>query len=186
MIHIYGGYTRSRGFQLGASRAHFGARRGPARPIREALGLTSISTCTVLHVPASRKRSHKLFPVARGAPPHSRWDTPRGTAWPSAPRGERALPRRRCASRRRLIATRPRNAVRRCAPLPTAPRPPTALPTPAHGLSTLHPSRSVRRAGRLATLPRAPCHAALIATPAPSSASQSTGKRERHKAKRET
>ena len=60
VIHIYGGYTRSRGFQLGASRAHFGARRGPARPIREALGLTSISTCTALHVPASRKRSHKL------------------------------------------------------------------------------------------------------------------------------
>ena len=53
MIHIYGGYTRSRGFQLGASRAHFGARRGPARPIREALGLPSISTYTLLNVPAS-------------------------------------------------------------------------------------------------------------------------------------
>ena len=43
--------------QLGASRAHFGARRGPTRPIREALGLPSISTCTVTNAPASRKRS---------------------------------------------------------------------------------------------------------------------------------
>ena len=42
---------------MGASRAHFGGRRGPARPIREALGLPSISTCTVLNAPASRKRS---------------------------------------------------------------------------------------------------------------------------------
>ena len=42
---------------MGASRAHFGARRGPARPIREALGLPPIIKCAVINAPASRKRS---------------------------------------------------------------------------------------------------------------------------------
>ena len=42
---------------MGASRAHFGARRGPTRPIREALGLSYISTCTMLNAPAYKKQS---------------------------------------------------------------------------------------------------------------------------------
>ena len=42
---------------MGASRAHFGACRGLARPIREALGLPPIIKGAVINAPASRKRS---------------------------------------------------------------------------------------------------------------------------------
>ena len=57
VIHKYSIKYAFERVQMGASRAHFGARRGPARPIREALGLPPIIKCAVINAPASRKRS---------------------------------------------------------------------------------------------------------------------------------
>ena len=42
---------------MGAYRPHFGARYGPTRPILKALGLSYISTCTMLNAPAYKKQS---------------------------------------------------------------------------------------------------------------------------------